>query len=135
MESDKRTRTITLFCWVLDTSDNVFLVDIEDNRTVGHLKKAILKKKRNTFAQVDARQLILWKVCGFVHSCSQLSHKYLKEEVNKYQFLDEDALLVVDLLSDIFPDPKPSEEAVHVIVRVLPVGEYSLAPSIALSCH
>jgi hypothetical protein len=55
-------RTIPLFCWILDVSHSPFPVDIDDSRTVGHLKKAIVKEKSNTFANIEADQLTLWKV-------------------------------------------------------------------------
>ena len=57
--------TITLFCWILDVSGSPFPVDIEDRRTVGHLKDEILKKKPNAFTNVDPDQLDLWQVCCF----------------------------------------------------------------------
>jgi hypothetical protein len=57
--------TITLFCWILGVSDSPFSIDIEDSKTVDHLKKAIVKEKPVTFANVEADQLKLWKVSGF----------------------------------------------------------------------
>jgi hypothetical protein len=57
--------TITLFCWILNVSDSPFPVDMEDSKTVGHLKNMIVKKKPVTFANVEADQLKLWKVSGF----------------------------------------------------------------------
>ena len=56
---------LTLFCWILGVSERPFSVTIEDNRTVDHLKKAIVKEKSTAFANVDPDQLTLWKVCGF----------------------------------------------------------------------
>ena len=64
-------RTIPLFCWILDVSHSPFLVDVDDSRTVGHLKEAIVKKKSNTLANIEADQLTLWKVSStfsFGHS-------------------------------------------------------------------
>ena len=58
-------RLITLFCWVLDVSTRSFPVDLEDDRTVGHLKEEIVKKKPATFTDVDADELILWEVSSF----------------------------------------------------------------------
>jgi len=55
-------RTIPLFCWILDVSHSPFPVDIDDSRTVGHLKEEILTKKSATFANIEADQLTLWKV-------------------------------------------------------------------------
>ena len=59
---DNPRRTIPLFCWILDVSYSPFPVDIDDSRTVGHLKKAIVKEKSATFANIEADQLRLWKV-------------------------------------------------------------------------
>ena len=58
-------RTIALFYWILDVSSAASLVDIGDNRTVGHLKKEIVKDKPGALANVDADELTLWKVSGF----------------------------------------------------------------------
>jgi hypothetical protein len=58
-------RELTLFCWILDISDRSFPVDIGDDRTVGHLKDAIVKKNPVSFEGVDAYKLDLWKVSGF----------------------------------------------------------------------
>jgi len=60
-------RTIPLFCWILDVSHSPFPVDIDDSRTVGHLKEEILTKKSATFANIEADQLILWKVSSTFH--------------------------------------------------------------------
>ena len=54
--------TIPLFCWILNLSHSPFPVDIDDSRTVGHLKEEILAKKSNMFANIEADQLKLWKV-------------------------------------------------------------------------
>jgi Crinkler effector protein N-terminal domain len=58
--------TIALFCWILGVSNDPFPVDIEDYRTVGHLKDAIVKENPNTFANIDAYELALWKVSSFL---------------------------------------------------------------------
>jgi len=61
-------------------------VDIEDSRSVGHLKDEIVKKNSNTFPAVDAHQLTLWKV-------SIQITRQLENEVNGHQFLKEESLL------------------------------------------
>src|SRR6202020_3547174 len=66
MASDNPTRTVALFCWILDVSDHPFPVDIEDSRTVGHLKKNILRENPSASANVDAFELTLWKVFSFL---------------------------------------------------------------------
>jgi hypothetical protein len=65
MASNNPSCSLTLFCWILGVSDHPFPVDIEDSRTVGHLKEAIVKKKPAAFANVDPDQLTLWQVHGF----------------------------------------------------------------------
>ena len=68
---DNPRRTILLFCWILDVSHSPFPVDIDDSRTVGHLKEEILVKKSAMFANIAADQLTLWKLSStfsFGHS-------------------------------------------------------------------
>ena len=47
----------------------------------------------------------------------------LKKKVTQCHFLDEDALLEADTLSDIFPHPEPTKKTLHIVVRSLRVGE------------
>jgi hypothetical protein len=58
-------RQVTLFCWIHDESDRSFPVDIGDDRTIGHLKDAIVKKKPLSFQDVEPDELDLWKVSAF----------------------------------------------------------------------
>jgi hypothetical protein len=44
-------------------------------------------------------------------------------EVNKHQFLKENALLVADPLCDLFPHPEPNKKTLHIVIRLPPVGE------------
>jgi hypothetical protein len=53
---------LTLFCWVLNVSDNPFPVDIGKSMTVGHLKEAIKEEKERTFDGIQPDTLELWKV-------------------------------------------------------------------------
>lgn len=55
-------QTLTLFCWVLNVSDDPLHIDIGKCKTVGHLKKAIKKEKEHTFGGIDADAFSLWKV-------------------------------------------------------------------------
>jgi hypothetical protein len=50
-------------------------IDIDNNKTVDHLKRAIVKENSLTFPNVDAHQLNFWKVGG----CSPLSLIYAHE--------------------------------------------------------
>jgi len=62
--NDNPSRTIKLkpFRWILDVSDNSLSITIDNAQTVDDLKEAILKLKSNTFANIEADQLVLWKV-------------------------------------------------------------------------
>jgi hypothetical protein len=64
--NDNPSRTITLFCWILDVSDRPFPVDIDDSTTVAHLKEAILKKNVHTLPDLDPHQLVVFKVSPFI---------------------------------------------------------------------
>jgi Crinkler effector protein N-terminal domain len=63
---ESSNRIITLFCWILGVSNDPFSVDIEDYRTVYHLKKAIVKENPVTFADIEADQLTLWMVSSIL---------------------------------------------------------------------
>jgi hypothetical protein len=65
MASDDPPCPLTLFCWILGMSEQLFSVTIEDNRTVDDLKDSIVKKKPTVFVNIDPNQLTLWKVHGF----------------------------------------------------------------------
>ena len=55
--------TITLLCLVSgEPADRIFPVDIDGNKTVGHLKEAIKGKLEHDFASVDAHALSVWRV-------------------------------------------------------------------------
>ena len=55
--------SITLLCLVKgNTTANAFPVDIEKDQLVGHLKKVIKAEQPQTFANVDAKDIKLWKV-------------------------------------------------------------------------
>jgi hypothetical protein len=81
---DNPSRTITLFCWILDVSARPFSVDTEDSTTVAHLKKAIVKEKSSTLANIEADQLVLWKVSPFFFVQTMLIR--FPQEVHQYWF-------------------------------------------------
>ena len=54
---------ITLFCLVHgESAANVFSIKIPQTDTVDDLKDLIKSKKQNKFRNIDADELILWKV-------------------------------------------------------------------------
>ena len=58
--------TLDLNCWVIgDPHTRVFPVKILNTETVGSLKKVIKDENPESFSNVDARSLDLWKVRVF----------------------------------------------------------------------
>jgi len=102
--------TLSLFCYVLgDDSNNIFPVDIEPSKTVGHLKATIKEENSQAFKDVDAKTLRLWKVSIAVDSS-------FKERIETSIFVDEESLKPIEELSDIFPE-LPSRKQVHIVVK------------------
>jgi len=99
--------SITLLCLVKgNTLANAFPVDIDKDQLVGHLKKVIKAEQPQTFANVDAKDLKLWKVTIPGDHDDQLRNLILQ---------DSDELLAIRKISKYFPD-SPPEEHIHVIV-------------------
>jgi hypothetical protein len=49
----------SIFCWILG-GDSSFPVDIDTEKTIGHLKKAIVEENPHTFGAIDPRLLELY---------------------------------------------------------------------------
>jgi len=90
--------TLHLNCLVLgDDASHVFVIKMERTESISALKDAIKDKKRHAFQHVDADTLVLWKVSIPVS-------RSLTENLGKLDFVDEDSLLPVEELSDVFSD-------------------------------
>src|SRR5215204_4226318 len=99
--------SITLLCLVKgNTLANAFPVHIDGSSLVGDLKEAIKAKNSQTFANVDAKDIKLWKVPISDDHVDPLSNPSLE---------DSDELLAIKKISKYFPD-SPPEEHIHVIV-------------------
>jgi len=62
------SETIKLFCWVIDTpTTHIFPVKVESDEIWGGMKDAIKEKEKNKFADIDAADLDLWKVCSLCY--------------------------------------------------------------------
>jgi hypothetical protein len=53
-----------LFCCILNMSGDLFSVEIEKSESIDKLRGVIMKENSHAFVEVDARQIILWKVSG-----------------------------------------------------------------------
>ena len=101
--------SITLLCLVKgNTLANAFPVDIDKDQLVGHLKKVIKAEQPQTFANVDPKDLKVWKVTIPDDQDDLLSNLTLN---------DGDELLATKKISKYFPD-SPPEEHIHVIVKL-----------------
>ena len=108
---------LELNCFVHDDDPrHVFPVKIVRTESVGTLKRSIRDDNPESFRDVDARSLVLWKVSIPVNDG-------FKENVRKVELRDEDALSPVDRLSKVFLG-QPEDGDLHIIVRSPPASEF-----------
>jgi hypothetical protein len=68
-----QSNKIELLCWILgDDANCIFPVEIENGKTVGHLKDMIKNKNTDALRDVDAKVLTLWKVGDSTIACTTL---------------------------------------------------------------
>jgi hypothetical protein len=90
-----------------------FPVDIEETRTVDHLKKEIKTEKKEEFNALDADALNLYKI-----NVDGSNEDYI-ERVNRLA-LDLSSLKTLDplkKLSKVFEGTSPPEETIHILVQ------------------
>ena len=99
--------SITLFCLIKgNISEKAFSVKISRDEPISELKDAIKAKNSQTFSNVDAKDIKLWKVPISDDHVDPLSNLSLE---------DSDELLAIKKISKYFPD-SPPEEHIHVLV-------------------
>src|SRR6266496_2764371 len=111
--------TITLSCLVVGENpyENVFEVDIDNNKTVNRLKKAIKEEQLQTFANVDAKDLKLWKVdISLEKENKKLELVNTKINVNIKEELGGEELPPLSKISKHFIS-QPADEHIHIIVQ------------------
>jgi Crinkler effector protein N-terminal domain len=102
--------SITLLCLVKgNTTASAFAVDIDREKLVSHLKKAIKAEKYKTFHGVEADELRLWKKEIPDDQDDLLSNLTLN---------DGDELLATREIGDYWTE-KPPKRNIHVIVEPL----------------
>ncbi|CAG8786449.1 18324_t:CDS:1, partial [Racocetra persica] len=78
---------VMIFCLVLgDAVGSAFVVDIKEDQTISHLKKLIKEEKKNAFGNIDANDIMLWKVDGIPISRENLKKK-IRDDINIEQEL------------------------------------------------
>jgi|SRR6267142_697928 len=102
---------LCLYVYVIGLSDS-FPVDIERSKTVGHLKKEILRERPNGLKDIDAARLVLYKV--EIPDGGDLEQVVLQAAKEK--------LVSSRKLSKIF-DIIPPEEVVSILVEVPVISE------------
>ena len=96
---------LTLICWIFDDK-SAFPVDISPEKTIGHLKKAIVAEQPNRFHSIDAYTLMLWKA------------EILDEDEAIKAFDINDAILMRSTyeIGEYFKGPP--KKHIHVVIKV-----------------
>ena len=101
--------SITLFCLVKgNTSEKAFSVKISRDEPISELKKVIKAENAQTFANVDAKDLKLWKVTIPGDQDDQLRNLILQ---------DSDELSAINDIGDYWTTSPPKKH-IHVIVKL-----------------
>jgi hypothetical protein len=101
----------TIFC-LFEDRGGPFPVDIDETRTVGHLKKAIKQEKPVDLADVDADHLNL-----YLGGIPTDKPGYMEQAYAKFKELSEvDLLSPLDELEIIFESP-PARQTIHILIR------------------
>jgi hypothetical protein len=108
------SRMLRIFC-TIKGHNNPFPVDIEENQTVGDLKKAIKEEDPHAFADLDADALILYPI--EVHDGDDIA-----KTVTTIMQEPPPALCPTVELLVLFPET-PKRRRVHVLVTVPEIGK------------
>ena len=105
------TELVSLVCLIDgESTENAFVVDIESNKTVSHLREKIWEKNSQIFKNIDAAELILWAVSIPIGDDSpQPNLEELNSGDKKKPFPGEE-------MQEAFPEPLP-KKYIHVIVK------------------
>jgi len=107
---------LRLNCWVLgEDSTRIFPVEIDRDKDVGALKKAIKEEKKKAFDHIDADSLEVWKVCIPIDEDTNL-----QAQVNGLRLHEKKPLWALKRLLRIFGNV--NEEALHVVIKA-PISE------------
>jgi hypothetical protein len=108
---------LVLNCFIQgDDASQIFSVEIANTRLVSALKGTIKDKNTESFHNIDARSLHLWKVSIPVDDS-------FKENVINVELRDGEALSPVDRLLNVFSG-QPQDGHLLIIVTCPPNSEY-----------
>jgi len=114
---------LTCLVWPDDKPDDHLVeVELDNNRTVMYLKKLIKDEHAHSLADVDSRDLVLWKCSGLPDDDN------LEQTLKTLQFDGSDDHLVRlasarRQISQYFGDEDLSKEPIHILVKVSALGE------------
>lgn len=98
--------TMTLFCWVFGDG-NPFPVDISPEKTVGHLKEAIVAKDPDRFQGIGAYKLKLYK---------KIIPSEEKENLQLSE-LEKEALLNETWEISEYFETDPPKKYIHIVIK------------------
>jgi hypothetical protein len=106
--------TLKFNCWVLgDDASQVFPIQIANIESVGILKKVIKHEISESFPNIDARSLTLWKV--------SIPKDRLQQSLANLDLTNATSLSSMDDLDDVFSG-EPHRKHLHLVVKP-PDGE------------
>ncbi|KAG0009094.1 hypothetical protein BGZ80_002746 [Entomortierella chlamydospora] len=120
---------VKLFC-ILEGDSTAFKVTVALDDDVDDLKKAIKKEKSKTLSDIDASDLILWRIAVPSSPARTIRLNNLTSDDTKNmlpQKLDESD----DLISDKF-EAIPPKKTIHIIVQLPTAAASGLTRSYAL---
>jgi Crinkler effector protein N-terminal domain len=100
-----------------DDQSHIFPVNILCTESIGDLKKAIKNEKKPAFDHIPTDTLILWKADITIS-------RSLKGNLKNTEFKDELQLLPIEHLSEHFLGSL-LQRHLHILIKVLPPGEYA----------
>ena len=111
----------TIFCVVHGgnpASSRLFSVEIDENKPVDALKDCIIQKKLKSFKDVEADELILYKIDAY-GDMTKTRNKTLQEEILRvdklHKFSDNTALNICKTMCHVFPNGHPTDPY-HILV-------------------
>ena len=123
----------TLTCFVPGSKD-VFVVEIDETKSVSHLKEEIRKKNPETLATVNEADLMLYKINIDISDISDEKYKQIIAEISQhdYVFTQKEFLRPSKRLTTVFGSFDPSGDRIHILA-VPPPGEPTNSRALSLT--
>ena len=104
---------LTIFCWILG-ANSAFSVNVRRDQSVYDLKETIMSKKRNAFKEIDADNLVLWRMDVKSKQKKNFQESRLHDQVP----LDDVGEIGVHF------NGNPLEQHIHIVIK--PPGKYGI---------